>query len=107
MCQCDETLFYRIVLNKIDNKNQRVWEVNSTSQVCSHSICKVLLPAFDPSGSYNVTITAVNVVGESENATYTDIIGKLLYHILHAWVCLQMSYMFTQCPYVATVVSNT
>ena len=67
-------------------------EVNST--FCDHKSCKVLFPSSDPHGSYNITITAVNVVGESEKATYTDIIGKLLYHTLHAWVCLQMPYMF-------------
>ena len=80
MCQYDKTLSYKIVLDKIDNNNQTVWEVNSSSQVCSYSSCKVLLPAFDFSGSYNVTITAVNVVGESEKATYTDKLGKYTLH---------------------------
>ena len=61
-------------LDRIDNGNQRVREVNAT--FCDHNICKVLLPAFDPHGSYNVTITAVNVLGESEKARYPDITGK-------------------------------
>ena len=77
MCQYNESLFYKIVLDKMDNK---VWEVNASSHVCSDidSTCKLLLPAFDLSESYNVTITTVSAVGESEGVTYTDITGKML-----------------------------
>ena len=59
--------------------DSKVCEVNSTSHVCSDidNTCKVLLTAFDPSESYNVTITTVSAVGESEGVTYTDITGKM------------------------------
>ena len=79
-CHYNTMLYYNVVLGNINNENQTntFISVDALSSSCNHSTCRKFLPLSNLYGMFHISISSVNIVGESAMSKYPGLISKLL-----------------------------